>query len=264
MTSLEPKPILPLPASPADSTLRSSSSTDCSLPAPRTSNGTSSAAKKAKQTLSKCQHGRNQAFCIPCKGSQICVHRKLRAQCKDCGGSAICLHHKQRAKCKDCKGSQICVHDKQKDYCVTCKGKQICVHLRHRAYCKECMGSMICVHKKERSWCAVCGDGGKRRKKRTADAEPAAEPAQCVEAATPVSWSYGFPSPVSVPSHPSPYEPFRGEADTHLYAAFYSDKSSVASRGSPLSDALRSDSEGTNKCKHNKDTRTCVYCLCIS
>ncbi len=80
--------------------------------------------------VAPCPHGRQQATCKECGGSQVCPHNRMKAACKECKGRQICSHGRQQAACKECKGSQVCPHNLMKAACKECLGDKY--------YCYEC------------------------------------------------------------------------------------------------------------------------------
>ncbi len=72
-----------------------------------------------------CEHGKQHALCVICKGSQICDHDKVRYQCNECAGSTMCPHGKRSVRCIQCgTGSYVCKEHgkpKRKDNCKVCK-----------------------------------------------------------------------------------------------------------------------------------------------
>jgi hypothetical protein len=113
-------------------------------------------AKKKSRAYSKCEHGRQKAYCKDCGGCRICVHGRQKPTCKDCGGVMICEHLRVRSRCKDCGGTSICEHKRLRANCKECKGKGICEHGRQRTKCADCIGDKICSHGVRKASCELC------------------------------------------------------------------------------------------------------------
>jgi hypothetical protein len=43
---------------------------------------------------SKCEHGKQKAYCIECKGASICQHNRQKSRCIECKGASICQHNR--------------------------------------------------------------------------------------------------------------------------------------------------------------------------